>query len=1007
MDEQSAKELGASYGFVLELSTPLDEINGFAHVYRHSVSGARLLYLENADENKSFSISFKTPATDDTGVFHILEHSVLCGSKKYPVKEPFVTLLKSSMQTFLNAMTFPDKTVYPVASTNDRDLMNLASVYLDAVFHPNIYQNEHIFQQEGWHYEFDAEENGELVYNGVVFNEMKGALSDPDQVLYDALSSALFPDTTYKFESGGTPKSIPDLTYKGFLDTHKRHYTPENSYIVLYGDLDAHKFLKFIDDEYLTPISKSQEKIDVPKIGQQVPVIAEGIIEKMPTAPENSCTAFGFVVGNSLEREKNVAAAVLLDAIMGSNEAPLKRALLDADIADDFEGYMSSSLLQPFVMLSARSLRNGATAQMKKVIEETIASLSGAGGDAPTLDEELIEASLSRSEFSMREFDFGYPDGVMHAMSAMNGWLYDDSPQAAIAYIKYEDLFKSLREKLGTGYYPALLQEIFLDNNHRAQVELVPVEQDGPNEQKRKLAQIQSAMTPDEIKQVSDNADALHAAQMTPDLAENLSKLPYLTRSDIGAAPQESKTHKISREAYTLLRHDEPTHGISYFTQYYNLSSLDFDELSYVSVLSMLLGKLDTKNYSAAKLDVLVQARLGSLKFACEIFERDIDGSGNKFLPLPKFSVISSSLDTKISEAVELVEEILTSTDFSDKKRILDILIQRKVIMEQNFANAGNSIASMRAASYFNKSSLLREQIEGVDFYVFLKRLIKKIESGEIDISETLSKLIKRIIESDGAILSFGGSDQAQSVVEKAICARDESKDSSCKPSNQNGASELIGSCDTTTSTLMDTCPEPFNRHEAFVVPTNVSYSALVGSRANVTSQPATFSGEWLVLSRILSYDYLWNEVRVVGGAYGVGFAMGRTGVAAFSSYRDPHISETFERFRLSDGWILQFNPSEEEFEGYVVSTAAAFDRPQKPRTLIRRQDSMILSGYTREKYLAYRQEVIDANLNGVKKLSHSLSEICSGACACVVGSRELIKDADVGLNMVSLLELE
>lgn len=1025
MNEDAARDLGDRCGFSLEMSCELSEIDGMSHVYRHDASGARLLLLENDDPNKSFSISFKTPATDDTGVFHILEHSVLCGSRKFPVKEPFVTLLKSSMQTFLNAMTFPDKTVYPVASTNEQDLMNLMDVYMDAVLNPNIYSNERIFEQEGWHLEVedaldsDSQEGeglcgdgscrfGELSYNGVVYNEMKGALSDPDQVLYDVLSEALFPDTTYRFESGGTPEGIPTLAYERFLEVHARHYSPENSYIVLYGDLDAEKFMRHLDSEFLSsfkPCGDAGLHADgcLPEIALQEPVCNMGVKREMVTSPENSCAAFGYVAGTSGDRERVAAVAVLLDAIMGSNEAPLKRALLDAGVADDCDGYLSDSLIQPFAMISAKGLHEDCVARMGKIIEKTVSELAGANGGDPLLDEALIEASISHSEFAMREYDFGYPDGVALSISAMSGWLYDDSPEGAVSYLRYEGLFSALRDKLGCGYYADLLREVFLDNEHVAQVEVVPVERDEPFGSAPELAAMRAKMSDGDLLEVARNAGQLREVQLAPDSPEDMAKLPYLTRADIGEAPFEPAVSGGALQGHPLLRHEVPTRGIAYFTQFFDLLPLDYDDVAYVSVLALLLGKLDTASHSAAQIDTLVQSRLGSLRFACEVFERDplasdadciggcvggcggdtgsvSDGDGL----MPKLTVSASCLESRMEEAAALVREILSTTDFSDTKRVLDVLVQRKVLMEQRFSASGNSVAISRAASYIDRASVLREQMGGIGFYVFLKRLIAKVESGEMDVSAKMSNLSAKIFGEFGVVVSFGGSDAAYEAFSSVISL----------PSFEG------------THVRRLIVPKPHERREAFAVPTDVSYSALVSDRKGVVGDGSEFSGAWLVLSRILSYDYLWNEVRVVGGAYGVSFNMGRLGLASFSSYRDPHVSETMRRFNASSEWLAGFDPTDDEFEGYVVSTAAGFDRPSKPRSLIRRQDVMAITGYTRKRYLGYRQEVIDVRLSDVKALASSVCSLCRSGCACVVGNRDLLAELDDEVVVVDLLDL-
>ena len=490
----NVKDIAARHGFAWQRTEDLPEIEGAAHLLAHEASGARLMYLQNDDANKAFSITFKTPAADDTGVFHILEHSVLCGSEKFPVKEPFVNLLKTSMQTFLNAMTFPDKTMYPVASTNERDLLNLMDVYLDAVFHPNIYRREAIFQQEGWHWELEGEgDERELVYNGVVYNEMKGALSEPDSVLYDALSAALFPDTTYRFESGGTPAAIPTLTYEGFLDNHRRHYRPDNSYIILYGDLDLDRFLAFIDEGYLAPLAAEERgPLMVNPLGLQAPVVAAPVSVTMDTAPENACAAVGSVIGRAADRERVIAADILLDAIAGSNEAPLKRALLDAAIADDVAAYVADSVAQPFAVVSLRGARPEAAARLEEIVRAEAGRLA-----AGALDRDLVRAALSHAEFVMRERNFGYADGVALAMTALGGWLYSDDDPAA--YLRFNDAFASLAVKVDEGYFEGLLRELFCESAHWARVEVVPGDE-GADERAFEAARARAAaLSPDEI----------------------------------------------------------------------------------------------------------------------------------------------------------------------------------------------------------------------------------------------------------------------------------------------------------------------------------------------------------------------------------------------------------------------------------------------------------------------------------------------------------------------------
>ena len=966
------EQVAASHGFTAVKSEPISEVEGTVHLMHHAASGARLMFIENDDANKAFSITFKTPADDDTGVFHILEHSVLCGSEKFPVKEPFVNLLKTSMQTFLNAMTFPDKTMYPVASTNEQDLVNLMDGYLDAVFHPDIYRRPVIFQQEGWHRELEGEGEGErLVVNGVVYNEMKGALSEPDSVLYDGLSAALFPDTTYRFESGGTPAAIPTLTYEGFLENHRRHYRPDNAYIILYGNLDADRFLGFLDERYLAPLAaKERGPLDINPLGLQAPVAPEPVVVPMATAPENACAAVGFVIGRAAERERIVAADILMDAIMGANESPLKRALLDAGIADDAIGYVADSVAQPFAVVSLRGARPGAADALRAIVEAEARRLAEGG-----LDRELVRAALSHAEFVMRERNFGYPDGVVLAMSAMAGWLYSDDDPAA--YLRFEDVFASLREKVEEGYFEALLRELFLDNDHRACAEVVPTESDEAAEEAEAAGEREAAaaLTEDEAASIREAVRALREAQEAPDAPEALAKLPQLSRADIGEAPAEAMWEVGECGPWRLIRHYLPCRGIAYAYRYFAMDGLAFDELPYATVLACVLGKLDTSRHTAAELDTLVQAHLGNLGFAVEVHE---DAEDRERLR-PMFVMGSSALDEEVPWAAHLAEEVLRETDFSDIERIRDILGQRRIAMEQAFASAGHSAAMARVASYYLPAGVVREALSGVGFYRFLKELLASFDERACELSAKLAELSRRLFTDGGCTLSFGGDEAALAAFREA----------SSPFGGMAGAPAL-------------TVPAPEDGHEAFVVASDVTYTACGWDR-RLLGEP--YGGAWLLASRILSYDFLWTEVRVKGGAYGAGFQTTRSGSSRFYSYRDPRIDETVERFRTSGDWLAGvFNPTESEMDGYVVSTVASLDAPAKARELLRRQDGLYFSGATLEDRARVREEVRAAGIDDVRALASSVDAIAGAGPVCCFGNGEVIRASGEGFNVVDLL---
>ena len=993
------------HGFTVRTREELPEIDGTAFVLDHDKSGAKLLYLRNDDANKAFSISFKTPPADDTGVFHILEHSVLCGSDKFPVKEPFVNLLKSSMQTFLNALTFPDKTMYPVASTNDQDLLNLMDVYLDAVLHPAIYRKRAIFEQEGWHYELagdvEADEGdavagdavaqteaadgqARLALNGVVYNEMKGALSDPNSVLYDELQAALFPDTAYRFESGGTPRAIPDLTYEQFLEEHRRHYRLDNSYLTLYGDVDIDVVLEFLDREYLSPVADEQAAatgigaegapLGPHELALQAPVCALGVAKNMATAPENACMGLGYVLGTARERTRMVAADILIDALMGSNEAPLKRALLDAGLADDAQAFLADALLQPFAVIQLKGLKEGAAERFKGVVDDALRRLADGG-----LDHALVEASLSRAEFVMRERDFGMADGVALSMAALSGWLYDDD--LATSYLKYEDDFAFLRRALEEGYFEQLVREAFLENGHMVEVEVRPVAGDEDAFEAERLAAVEAGMGPQDYERVAGEEAALRRLQEEPDSPEALATLPRLSVDDLGEAPEEPAYGLDGGTPVPCLRHRIPTRGIAYAYRYFDLARLSFDELPYATVLAIVLGKLGTAEHTAAEVDTLVQSRLGNLSFFAEVHENPED----RFDLRPVMVVSASSLSENVEDLAALPNEVMLSSDLHDLPKIKDALTQKRVGMEQGFAAAGNSAALARVASYYLPAAVAREQLGGIDFYRFLKDLLDHFDERAEGLAAKLEDVANRIFSDDRLTVSFTGSDEDFERFWEAGGALGRFEDREA----------------TTPEDVRLDVPAPLPRNEAFVVPTDVVYAA-TGYDRRLLGLP--HSGTWLVASRALSYDYLWNEVRVKGGAYGAGFQATRAGGLRFYSYRDPHLAETVKRFKGAGAWLSAFDPQDGQMDGYVVSTVASLDAPLKPRELARRQDGHFFAHIDEAARLKTRAEAVHARAQDVRSLGAAVTAAAAEDLVCVFGNKDVIAAEGSGLAVIDLL---
>ncbi|MEG2006505.1 MAG: insulinase family protein [Raoultibacter sp.] len=954
------------HGFTVISKQSLPEIEGIAYTLHHHVSGARLLYLANDDANKAFAIGFKTPPQDSTGVFHILEHSVLCGSDRFPVKEPFVNLLKSSMQTFLNAMTFPDKTLYPVASTNEQDLLNLMDVYMDAVLHPAIYHKRAIFEQEGWHYELESPEEP-LRYNGVVFNEMKGALSDPESVLYDVLAENLFPDTTYAFESGGHPHDIPTLTYEDFLDAHRRHYRLDNSYIILYGDMQVERELAFLDERYL---SCPQQAAGSPNpLNLQKPVKRTGIVKTMQTAPENACTGLACVIGTSSDRERILDVDILMDALMGSNESPLKRALLDSKIGADASGQLIDSLLQPLVLIQVKGCQKDASAAFYDIVRTTVANLCAQG-----IDRKLLEASIARAEFSLREGDFGAADGVILAMECLSGWLYDD--EQPTSHLRYEEAFAHMHEKIETGYFEDLLREIILENDHLALAEILPVDNDDSADEVGRLADIKAALNDEQLRQVIDETNTLHRLQEEPDTAANLATLPTLQLSDIAPAMPEETCTFSDDTPLPCLYHDIPTKRIDYTYHYFTLDTLTFDELPYATILARLLGKLDTTAHTAAQLDNLIQSRLGTLRFFTELHESEFDQHTFSL----KFVVGASALTENILDLVSLPHEVWSSTLFDDTSKIKDVLQQQRIAMEQEFALGGHSTALARVASYYTPAAVVREKLSGVDFYRFLKDLLAHFDERAEALIGRLRSVSERIFTRDGTTVSFTGSfDDYTRFWDLAAPISAHQSSHKC---------QLI-------------VPEPVMRNEAFIVPTDICFAAKGFDRRLLD---IAYQGSWNVAGRALSYDYLWNEVRVKGGAYGAGFRATRTGALQFYSYRDPNLDATLARFNAAGEWLASFEPDEDALRGYIVSTVAGIDAPKKPREIARRQDVAHFSHFEPNYRTIARNEVLTTTKDTLHGLAPILDNVAARQATCVFGNRESIEASKAGLAIIDLL---
>ena len=991
------------HDFAVERCETVPELDSDAYVLRHIASGARLLYLACDDENKAFAIGFKTPPADSTGVFHILEHSVLCGSAKFPVKEPFVDLIKSSMQTFLNAMTYPDKTIYPVATTNEQDLYNLMDVYLDAVFNPAIYTKPTIFEQEGWHYELDLPEGAEsegddssaslrkgtLRYNGVVFNEMKGALSDPMSVLDDAVNAALYPDTAYAHESGGDPRAIPALTYEQFLDTHARHYNPSNSYITLYGDLDVDRALAFLDERYLSQPSAASRRMDAAvaagedpstlapnPLDVQVPVTCEYKRVEMATTPENALVGLGLVLGSALDRKRTIAADILFEALLGSNEAPVKKAILAAGLGGNVVSYTAAESLQPYELIMLQNAQPGVARELRRVFQDACRDLCEHG-----VPRERLEAIISSNEYDLRQRDYGIADGVAIACDALSTWLYDDD--AATLALKYGPVYEELRGELDGSYFEDLLRELVLENDHMALVELVPVDAAEGSEgaEVAELAAKRDAMTDAELADVVERTAALRAAQEAEDTPEDKATLPRLRVSDIGAARPEPLLVVDTTAPIPCLRHDIPTNRLAYAMQYFDLSCVAFEDLPYVTLLCRLLKQLPTREHSAEELDNLLAGKLGFLSFTTEVMTQpDVDGVR------PYLLVSAGALSEKIDALASLPREVWSSTLLldADADRVRDVLTQIRIGLEQGFINNGHSAALGRAMSYSSPSAVVREQLSGVDFYLFLRDLLEHFDERLDDLRAKLAALADRIFVADGCMASFTGSD--------------EDFDAYWDAAGDLGLGAGDGA-DAGRNALV--VPEPRDRHEAFVIPSDICFAARACDPRRLGID---VTGAWAVAANALSYDYLWNEIRVKGGAYGCGFRAAGERQAAFYTYRDPAIDPSIERVARAGEWLGSFDPDEAAFEGFIVSCVSGMDAPVKPYALTKRRNTTYLAGLDPHAREERRAQMLAATPAELRSFGADVTRIAAASPTCVFGGRDVIAKSNTGFNVVDLL---
>ncbi len=974
---KSLDEIKIPEAYTVEKSEYVKETDSFAITLRHKLSNARILVFSNSDDNKVFNIGFRTPPEDDTGVPHIIEHTVLCGSKNFPVKDPFVELVKGSLNTFLNATTYPDKTLYPVASCNDKDFENLMHVYMDAVLYPNIYKYEEIFKQEGWHYELE-DKDLPLTYNGVVYNEMKGAYSSEERVLDCFVMSQLFPDTTYHYESGGDPKSIPDLTYEAYLDFHRKYYHPSNSYIYLYGDMDVEERLIWMDENYLKDfpaISVNSEIKKQEKFESMKSLSKEYAVSTEADCSEKTYYAFAAAMDITMEQEICRAFEILSYVLVEMPGAPVKQAILDAGIGADIDVDFCDIMRQSYFTIITKNAKAEEKERFYKIVRETLEGIVKNG-----IDKKALEAALNGIEFREREADFGsYPKGLLYGLRAFKTWLYnDDDPYSALLYEKY---YSFLREKLSTDYFEQLIQKYILDNTHSVLVEMIPKKGLAIENEKKleeELARYKESLSDEEIEKLVEDTKALKAYQEEPSPKEELEKIPMLSREDIGkkAAPYYNTEMEIC--GVKAMHHNIVTNGIVYLNLFFDVHGLK-EYVPQLSFLSTLLGYMDTENYTYNEFDTEINFYTGGMASSLDIYTHL--GKSDEYSL--QFQVYTKVLESNISDALRLAAEMMFKTLFKDEKHLREVVAESRSRLKVALTLSGNQTAAARVNSCTSESAWLSDHATGIGYYNYLVRLDENFEEEKVNLVKGCEELVRAIFKKENLLVSCTCTDKNLDAVKEAMPGflSELDKFGQAKDTGMPGS-------------LYKYVPETINRKEAFTTPGEVQYVALGGTFGDVADVDM---GVLNVVQHLLKYGYLWNEIRVKGGAYGAGCNFTREKQWYFTSYRDPNLEATLDVYKNTAAYLENFEADEREVTKAVIGTISGIDTPRTPSM----KGNRSMAGYFRK--VSYdilqkeRDSILACSLEDIHKAAAVIRAAVEKCNVCVIGNEKHIKD-DAGL---------
>ena len=945
----------------------VEDVQSDGFILRHKKSGARIAILSNNDDNKVFYIGFRTPPEDETGVPHIIEHTTLCGSKKFPVKDPFIELAKGSLNTFLNAMTYPDKTVYPVASCNDQDFKNLMDVYLDAVFNPNITKYEEIFKQEGWHYELTGKDD-ELKINGVVYNEMKGAYSSPDEVLSSQIYRSLFPDNTYSKDSGGNPEYIPKLTYEAYLDFYHKYYHPSNSYIYLYGDMDVVERLEWLDKEYLSlyDYKKVNSEINKQPAFDEIKNVEAQYSITMDDSQENKTyLSYNRVVGDSLDEMLYQAFDVLDYALVSSPGALVKQALIDAGIGDDVYGSYDAGILQPVFSFVAKNANASQADEFESIIESTLKEVVKTG-----INKEALLAGINSSEFKFREADFGqFPKGLLFGLNCLDSWLFDD--MKPFIHLECLGTFAKLRKAVDTDYFEKLIQEYLLDNTHGSSVTVKPKRGLGNEREEalaKELSDYKASLSDEEIKKLIEDTEHLKKYQEEPSSDEDLRKLPMLTRADMKKNAMPFSNIEDELLDVKVVRHDIESNGIDYISFLFDAGDFAQSELGYLGFFTNALGLVSTEKYSYTDLANATNIYTGGISTGTASHP-DIKDRNNFVF---KFEVKLKVLEKNLDKALELMEQMLLTSDFTDTKRLGELVAQIKARLQANLSSSGHLVAAMRSMSSFSRYALYQDELKGVAFYRSICRIEKELSESPKSVSDKLAAIAKKLFARNRMLISFTGNNEAYG---------------NAKPSLE----KVIAGFDK-MSVVGNQAEVHFNTaKEAFIDASQIQYVAKTG---DFICEGYEYTGALRLLRIILSYDYLWINVRVKGGAYGCMNTFLRSGESYFVSYRDPNLSDTLDVYDRIPEYIKSFSPDERDMTKYIIGTFSALDTPMNPEAKGSRSLSAYLEGITYEQIQKERNEILNAQPEDIRRLADLVEAVLKKDSICVIGNENMIKES-------------